>query len=117
MDTRSPHYILSDPYEEDYPSELCDFPHRAAVLADPTRSSRNSDRWSVAVQLVVYRRKAEECRLLAEKAKLQDVKESWQKFAIQWQRLAQEVDASNQQNSNFKPNRGVEMREIDTQPM
>jgi hypothetical protein len=35
--------------------------------------------------------------LLAEKAKLQDIKESWQKLATQWQRLAQEVDSGSQQ--------------------
>jgi len=51
----------------------------------------------VSGRAVEYRKKAEECRLLAEKAKLPEVNESWRKLATQWEWLAQEVDASGQQ--------------------
>jgi hypothetical protein len=46
---------------------------------------------------VKYRKKVEECRVLAGKAKLHEVKKSWLKLALQWERLAQEVDSPGQQ--------------------
>ena len=39
-----------------------------------------------------YRRKAEECRLLAAKSNREDDKAAWLKLTEDWQRLAQSVD-------------------------
>jgi hypothetical protein len=40
---------------------------------------------------IEYRRRARECRLKAEAAKLSETKQSWWKLAAQWERLAQEI--------------------------
>jgi hypothetical protein len=50
-----------------------------------------------------YRRKAQECRLKAEAAKLSETKESWRKLAAQWERLAQEIHPTSQPAQQPQP--------------
>ena len=50
-----------------------------------------------------YRRKAEECRAYAAAAKDSEVKESWQKLAAQWERLARGLDATAERARELAP--------------
>jgi hypothetical protein len=54
---------------------------------------------------IEYRRKARECRLKAEAAKLSETKQSWWKLAAQWERLAQEIHPITPQAQNLNGKR------------